>query len=146
MGNMVSLDAPIADGGELHDIVGDAREDSKVFDPYDRTGKCPEPLKSSWMMNFRPTPPPRKTVITYFLDGLDGLTITKCPDRETAVRTQKKLREIGIVAMIRPYVLDEEERQAESARARESAQLGLVDWDVPTEKNVTRHVIRRKKS
>ena len=122
MRNMVSLDAPANFGdsqgtGTMHDVV---RRREK--DPYDVTGKKPQPLRSSWGMDDVPHARPKKPEILYFVDGADGNTITACGrDKSLAVRTANELRRMGMQVVVRPYLQDEEQLQADISQARAMA-------------------------
>ena len=121
MVNTISLDTPTNFGegkGSLHDVIGNTYERN----PYDTTGRKPMPLKSSWGMDDHPHAGPKKPETFYFVDGIDGNTITACgKDKDLAFRTAAELRRMGMQVFVRPYLQDEEQLQADISQARAMA-------------------------
>jgi hypothetical protein len=109
----LSLDTHKENG--LHDLLGEKHE-----------AGGPQPLKSSWMMNERPPAPPRPTKTTFFLDNREGITVAQARTLTDAYTCQREHRRRGIRLFIRPFVLDEEQRQTEEANIRWKRQQGML--------------------
>ena len=120
MKRIVSLDAPVGQpdmAGTLHDIIGNPYERN----PYDTTGKCPLPLRSSWGMDDQPHAPEKRPEWLFFIDGEDGNTITQTKDYSLAQETAADLRRIGMRVVIRSHLIDEEQLQEDIRQARKMA-------------------------
>ena len=83
-------------------------------------GRKPLPLKSSWHLNERFPLPDRKPVYWFYIDDLQGRSLCRCKDIETAYEyLESMLPERGV---IRPVCIDEalleEERQARKKKSQ----------------------------
>ena len=111
-----SLDQPIADGTNLHDLVG----------PQHPGGACPRPLTSSWMMNERQVAPPRIPKMIFYLDALDGTTVAQARTLALAYECQRRLRGEGLRVIVRPFCIDDDSYEAERVVHKFKSQHGML--------------------
>jgi hypothetical protein len=93
-------------------------------DPYDRTGKRPLPLRSSWNMHERAPLPPRPEKIVYYLDDMSGNSISQYNTLPDAERARKEFRRCGHKVIIRPFVISEESLQDDTSYRKWKSQHG----------------------
>ena len=93
-------------------------------DPYDRTGKSPLPLRSSWNMHERAPLPPRPEKLIYYLDDMSGNSISQYNTLPDAERARKEFHRCGHKVVIRPFVISEESLQDDTSYRKWKSQHG----------------------
>lgn len=109
-------------GQEYLDFI--ASDERNILDPYDRTGKRPMPLRTSWNMHERTPTADRVPVVQWFVDDSEGVTVGRCSSESQAYAMVSDLMKSGSRCIVRPFVLCEETLSADRRTRKDRAQYG----------------------